>query len=119
MIAKIDIKNNLRKVLRFKTFAIYSQSRTTKKTNKMENLAINPVFISDNNTFSFKEVPSMYDGFFDVMYKGQRIAILNGISAPLQWTIKNGSEIPVQVVEQLENMVKKLITKTNKSKQRA
>jgi hypothetical protein len=36
----------------------------------------------------------MYYGFFDVMYKGQRIAIINGISAPLQWTAKNGSDIP-------------------------
>ena len=80
----------------------------------MKNLAINPELVSDNNTFSFKKVPSMHDGFFDVMYKGQRIAILNGLSAPLQWTAKNGSNIPVKVVEQLEKMVVKLITKTNK-----
>jgi hypothetical protein len=84
--------------------------------NNMRNLAINPELISDNNTFSFKNVPSMYNGFFDVYYKGQRIAILNGLSAPLQWTAKNGSNIPVKVIEQLENMVVKLITKTNKQK---
>jgi hypothetical protein len=84
--------------------------------NNMRNLAINPELISDNNTFSFKNVPSMYNGFFDVYYKGQRIAILNGLSAPLQWTAKNGSNVPVKVIEQLENMVVKLITKTNKQK---
>jgi hypothetical protein len=58
----------------------------------------------------------MYAGFFDVMYKGQRIAILNGLSAPLQWTAKNGSNIPVKVIDQLEKMVVKMIIKTNKSK---
>ena len=75
---------------------------------------INPEFISDNNTFSFKKVPSMYDGFYDVMYKGQRIAILNGLSSPLQWTAKNGSNIPVKVIDQLEKMVIRLIKKSNK-----
>ena len=79
----------------------------------MTNLSINPIFISDNSTFKFIEVPSMYNGFFDVMYKGQRIAILNGMSAPLQWTAKNGSNISVKVIEQLENMVIKLIKKSN------
>jgi hypothetical protein len=79
----------------------------------MTNLSINPVFISDNSTFKFVSVPSMYKGFFDVMYKGQRIAILNGLSSPLQWTAKNGSNVPVKVIEQLENMVIKLIKKSN------
>lgn len=80
----------------------------------MKNLSINPELISDNNTFTFKPVPSMYDGFFDVYYKGQRIAILNGLSAPLEWTAKNGSNIPNNVIDQLENMVSKLIEKTYK-----
>jgi hypothetical protein len=82
----------------------------------MRNLAILPELISDNNTFSFVPVPSMYNGFFDVMYKGQRIAILNGLSAPLQWTAKNGSNIPVMVIEKLEKMVIRLITKSHKIK---
>ena len=82
----------------------------------MKNLAINPELISDNNTFKFMHVPSMYLGFYDVMYKGQRIAILNGTSAPLQWTAKNGSNIPNKVIEQLEKMVIKMIIKTSKAK---
>jgi hypothetical protein len=82
----------------------------------MKNLAINPELVSDNNTFNFKKVPSMYDGFFDVMYKGERIAILNGFSAPLQWTAKNGSNIPVKVIDQLEKMVVRMIIKTSKTK---
>lgn len=77
----------------------------------MTNL-INTKFISDNNTFKFVEVPSMYEGFMDVMYKGQRIAILNGISAPLQWTMPS-INVPVKVLNQLENMVIKLIKKYN------
>ena len=79
----------------------------------MKNLAINPQLVSDNNTFSFKNVPSMYNGFYDVYYKGKRIAILNGLSAPLQWVAENGSNIPVKVVDQLEKMVVKMIKKTN------
>ena len=79
----------------------------------MKNLLINPEFISDNNTFKFSEVQSMYKGFYDVFYKGKRIAILNGLSAPLQWTAKNGSNIPIKVIQQLENMVAKMIKKTN------
>ena len=82
----------------------------------MRNLAILPELISDNNTFSFVPVPSMYNGFFDVMYKGQRIAILNGLSSPLQWSAKNGSNIPVMVIEKLEKMVVRLITKSHKIK---
>jgi len=81
----------------------------------MQNLTINPELLSDNNTFSFKPVPSMYNGFTDVYHKGQRIAILNGLSAPLQWTAKNGS-LSIKVVEQLEKMVVKLIQKTAKQK---
>lgn len=76
--------------------------------------AINPTLLSDNNTFKFVPVPSMYYGFTDVYYKGQRIAILNGLSSPLEWTAKNGSNIPSKVIEQLEKMVTKLISKTNK-----
>ena len=79
----------------------------------MTKLAINPELISDNNTFSFKKVASMYNGFIDVFYKGQRIAILNGLSAPLQSTAKNGSNIPVKVIDQLEKMVVRMIKKTN------
>ncbi len=77
----------------------------------MKNLAINPELVSDNNTFSFKSVPTMYNGFFDVFYKGQRVAILNGLSSPLQWVV-NGNRIPVSVVDKLEKMVIRLIKKS-------
>jgi hypothetical protein len=53
----------------------------------------------------------MYEGFTDVFYKGHRIAILNGLSAPLQWTAKNGSNIPNDVIDQLETLVSKIIAK--------
>ncbi|NBT86339.1 MAG: hypothetical protein EBT45_07600, partial [Alphaproteobacteria bacterium] len=35
----------------------------------MKNLAINKSLITDTNTFKFKNVPTMYDGFYDVIYK--------------------------------------------------
>jgi hypothetical protein len=88
---------------------IYLCYHKQQKEKIMKNLAINPELVSDNNTFAFKPVPSMYNGFFDVYYKGQRIAILNGLSAPLQWTAKNGSNIPVKVIDQLERMASRLI----------
>lgn len=78
----------------------------------MNRLSINPEFISDNNTFKFVEVPTMYKGFHDVMYKGERIAIINGLSAPLQWAVKKGTIIPIKVQEQLERMVVRLCVKS-------
>ena len=94
-------------------FVDLHHNNNNKTIKIMRNLAINPELISDNNTFSFKNVPSMYNGFTDVFYKGQRIAILNGLSAPLQWTAKNGSNIPIKVIDQLEKMVITMIKKTN------
>ena len=79
----------------------------------MRTLSINPKLISDNNTFTFKNVPSMYSGFTDVIYKGKRIAILNGLVSPLQWTAENGSNIPIKVIDQLEKLVVSMIIKTN------
>jgi hypothetical protein len=84
----------------------------------MKNLAIDPKFISDNNTFKFVRVDSMYVGFYDVMYKGKRIAIINGTSSALQWTAPNGSNIPNKVIEQLEKMVSKLVIRTYKANQK-
>ena len=78
----------------------------------MTHVLINPELLSDSNTFKFKPVPTMHYGFTDVYYKGERIAILNGLSAPLQWVAKNGSNIPVKVIDQLERMASKLIVKS-------
>jgi len=86
------------------------------KNTTMNNLSINPELISDNNTFKFVKENYIKEGFFSVYYKNERIAILNGFSSPLQWTAKNGSNIPVKIIDQLEKMVIKLITKTNKIK---
>ena len=33
--------------------------------------------------------------------------IINGLSAPLQWTAKNGSNIPVRIIEKIEKLVKR------------
>lgn len=78
----------------------------------MKNLWINPELIKDNGTFIFKDVPSMYHGFTDVFYNGERIAILNGLSSPLQWTAKNGSDLPLEVIIQLEELVLDLMRKS-------
>ena len=73
---------------------------------------IDAQLLVNNDTFQFVQVKSMYEGFTDVYYNGQRIAIINGLSSPLQWTAKNGSNIPFSVIDQLEQMVVELIGKT-------
>lgn len=78
----------------------------------MSTVAINPALLIDTEEFTFVNVPSMYVGFTDVLYKGQRIAILNGMSAPLQWVAKNGSGIPIKIVDSLENLVRVLLEKS-------
>jgi hypothetical protein len=80
----------------------------------MTNLLINPEFISDTNDFKFVKVPSMYEGFIDVYYRNERIAIINGVSSPLQWTLKTYSRIPNKVMDKLEKMAKRLIKKSSK-----
>lgn len=72
---------------------------------------VNTANISDNNTFKFRSVPTMPAGFLDVMYKGQRIAIINGLSAPLEWVGANGINVPVKVINQLESIVKRNLNK--------
>lgn len=42
------------------------------------------------------------DDMVEVMYNSQRIAVINGVSSPLQWTAPNGSNIPLNVIEYIE-----------------
>lgn len=48
-------------------------------------------------------MPILYKNWFDVYYNDQRIAIINGMVSPLQWTAKNGSDIPIQIISNIEN----------------
>jgi len=70
---------------------------------------VNTSNFSDTNEIKFRKVATMPNDFTDVYYKGQRIAIINGLSAPLQWTAKNGSNIPLNIIEKIEKLVKKNI----------
>lgn len=74
-------------------------------------ILVNTSNISDTNELKFKLVPSMPNGFMDVFYKKQRIAIINGTSAALEWTAKNGSDIPVSIIAKIEALVKKNLVK--------
>lgn len=62
---------------------------------------VNTSNFSDTNELKFKPFLNQ----LDIYYKNQRIAIINGVSAPLQWTAKNGSNIPVKIIEKIEKMV--------------
>jgi hypothetical protein len=68
---------------------------------------VNLTNISDTNDLKFRKVFTMPNDFTDVIYKGQRIAIINGLSSPLQWTAKNGSNIPNKIIDKIENLVKR------------
>lgn len=50
--------------------------------------------------------PEIYSGWLDVYYGDIRIAIINGFSAALQWVAPNGSNIPVSVIDKIEQLVK-------------
>lgn len=71
------------------------------------NTQVNTANFSDTNEIKFVKVATMPNNFTDVYYKNQRIAIINGLSAPLQWTAKNGSNIPNRIIDKIENLVKR------------
>lgn len=64
---------------------------------------VNTSNFSDTNELKFNSFLNQ----LDVYYKKQRIAIINGVSAPLQWTAKNGSNIPNKIIDKIEKMVVK------------
>lgn len=68
--------------------------------------------LSDTNEIKYKlfNTPLATD-WVDVYYKGQRIAIINGLVSPLQWTAENGSNIPLRIVEKLEKYCMKNVIK--------
>ena len=53
-------------------------------------------------TFTPEPLNPISEQFTSVYYEGQRIAIINGISSPLQWTAKNVSNVPLYIIEGLE-----------------
>jgi hypothetical protein len=90
-----------------KTLSIFAAIKQHTQTPHTMNTAVNTSNFSDTYEVKFAKVPTMPNGFMDVYYKGQRIAIINGLSAPLQWTAKNGSNIPVRIIEKIEKLVKR------------
>ena len=69
--------------------------------------SVNTNNFSDTNELKFNSFLNQ----MDVFYKGQRIAIINGVSAPLQWTAKNGSNIPNKIIDKIEKLVIKNLIK--------
>ena len=67
-------------------------------------ITVNVLALSDTNELKFKKVATIAN-MIDVMYKGNRIAIINGFSSPLQWTAPNGSNIPNKIIDKIENLV--------------
>ena len=75
--------------------------------NGLRNLnVVNVGNLKNTDEISFEPF-SMYKGWVDVYYAGQRIAIINGFTAPLQWTAKNGSNVPNYIIDEIEGIVKR------------
>jgi hypothetical protein len=73
---------------------------------------VNTKKLSDTNELKFKVFATPISiNWIDVYYKGERIAIINGFSSALQWTAKNGSNIPLTLINKLENYCKKNLIK--------
>ena len=106
MLKNVKTKKDSQKCLQFKNFVHLCAIKQHTTTHTM-NTAVNTSNFSDTYEIKFAKVPTMPNGFMDVYYKGQRIAIINGLSAPLQWTAKNGSNIPVRIIEKIEKLVKR------------
>ena len=79
----------------------------------MKNMkAIDPKLLSDNNSFKFKSFKSQFVDQIDVYHKNIRVAIINGIDgAALRWIV-NSDKIDLKYVNQLENLVERLVRKT-------
>ena len=73
-------------------------------------LAVNTSALSDTNELKFKKVSTILN-MVDVIYNGNRIAIINGFSAPLQWVAANGSNIPNKIIDKIEKIVVKNLVK--------
>ena len=72
------------------------------------NEIVNTQNLNDTNDLRFVKFNTLVsNNWIDVYFKGQRIAIINGLSAPLQWTAKNGSNIPIKIIEKLERFCSK------------
>ena len=67
-------------------------------------IRVNVLALSDTNELNFKKVATIAN-MIDVMYKGNRIAIINGFTSPLQWAAPNGSNIPNKIIDKVENLV--------------
>ena len=74
--------------------------------NTQTQLLVNTSAISDTNELKFKKVATILN-MVDVIYKGNRIAIINGFSSPLQWVAPNGSNIPNKIIDKIEKIVVK------------
>jgi hypothetical protein len=107
MLKNVKIKKDLQNCLQTKKYAYHCTIKQHTQTPHTMNTAVNTSNFSDTYEIKFAKVPTMPNGFMDVIYKGQRIAIINGLSAPLQWTAKNGSNIPVRIIEKIEKLVKR------------
>lgn len=98
-------------VLKFGVHLFQQNEIITKNTRKMKTtINVNTENFSDTNELKFKQTIGVA-GMVDIIYKNQRIAIVNGVSAPLQWTAKNGSNVPNKIIDKIERLVKRNLIK--------
>ena len=78
-----------------------------------QEITIRP-FLADNNTFKFKPFKSPLVNQLDVMHKGNRVAIIEGINGSLLTWVCSSDEISIKNIDKLEKMVSKAFTKATK-----
>ena len=80
---------------------------------KNQEITIRP-FLADNNTFKFKPFKSALVNQLDVMHKGNRVAIIEGIDGALLRWVCTSNEISIKNIDKLERMVDRAFTKATK-----
>jgi hypothetical protein len=93
------------------TFEVQTNAKTEIMTNSK---AVNPTTLSDTNDFKFKPFNVGHIDQIDVMHRGNRVAIINGLNgAALRW-VCNSDKISIKNIDKLENMIKRAVKKSIK-----
>ena len=65
--------------------------------------------LSDTNDFKFSSFKSSFVDQIDVMHKGKRVAIINGVDGALLKFVNNCDSLSIDLGERLEKMVLKAL----------
>ena len=70
--------------------------------------------LSDTNDFKFSSFKSSFVDQVDVMHKGKRVAIINGIDGALLKFVNHCDSLSIELGDKLEKMVLKALKNSSK-----